>query len=92
MKKTGVVCGCPSWSPTGECLAHNINWEKVPSGSTRPVKSTDQISSVNDLFLPFHNACDTAYTYPYDDNAGTYGCAPASGAQLGPSYNITFCP
>ena len=92
-KDVGIICGCPTWSsPPSECITHNVNWEQVPSGSTSPVASPAPTTSANDLYLIFHNACATAYTYAYDDNSGTVGCAPASGAQVGPSYNITYCP
>jgi hypothetical protein len=90
--EAGLVCGCPSWSPDGTCLADNVNWEKVPVGSTSPVPSPAPTTSVGDFYLLFHNACATSYAYPYDDNAGTIGCAAATDASVGPSYNITFCP
>lgn len=91
IKDTGIVCGCPLWSATGECLADNINWEQVPAGSTAPVASPAPTTSIGDFYSVFHDACPTAYTYPYDDASGSYGCTNAGGT-TGPSYNITFCP
>ena len=90
IKDTGIVCGCPSWTP-GKCLADNINWEQVPAGSTSPVPSPAPTTSIGDLYLLLHNACPTAYTYAYDDATGSYGCTN-TGSTTGPSYNITFCP
>jgi Thaumatin family len=92
--ETGIVCGCPSWSASGECKAHNINWESAPVGGTGPVASpsSSPTPSIGDLYQTFHDACATSYAYPYDDNAGTVGCSAEKTATVGPSYNITFCP
>jgi hypothetical protein len=92
MKDTGIVCGCPSWTaPPEVCLADNINWEQVPVGSTSAVASPAPTTSAGDYFTIFHNQCPTAYTYPYDDAAATFGCTNTGGT-TGPSYNMTFCP
>ena len=90
IKDTGIVCGCPSWTPT-QCLADNINWEQVPVGSSGPVTAPAPMTSTGDFYRLFHDACPTAYTYPYDDEAALFGCTN-TGNTTGPSYNITFCP
>jgi Thaumatin family len=88
---TGIVCGCPAWSPDGTCNAHNINWEQVPVGSTQAVAAPAPTTSTGDYYQAFHNACPVSYTYPYDDEAALFGCTN-NGHTVGPSYDITFCP
>ena len=72
--ETGIVCGCPSWSPAGACLADNINWEQVPAGSTSAVPAPAPTTSVGDFYSLSTTRAPPAYAYPYDDNAGTLAC------------------
>ena len=57
-------------------------------GSTGPVIAPAPMTSTGDLYLLFHEACPTAYTYPYDDEAALFGCTN-TGNTTGPSYNVT---
>jgi hypothetical protein len=84
-QETGITCGCPSWSAAGDCLADNYNWETAPIGGGNN-------NTVEDYYQVFHNGCPTAYSYAYDDVAGTASCQPIAQATTGPSYNIEFCP
>jgi hypothetical protein len=94
-QETGMTCGSPPWSPTtnqgGDPVPHNINWEQVPGGSTGAVASPAATNSMQYYATFFHKACPTAYSYAYDDVAATAVCQNYGG-NVGPSYDITFCP
>ncbi len=51
-------CGCPSWSPAGDCHNHNTTWQ----------------DDAEPLFAALKNACPTAYSFQYDDPTSTFNC------------------
>lgn len=71
-----TCCGCPSWSPPGECNNHFAKWE-LPSPPEKYAKV-------------FKDACPTAYSFPYDDPTSTFTCSGTPERNVG--YDITFCP
>lgn len=71
-----TCCGCPSWSPDGECNNHFAKWE-LPS-------PPEQYAKV------FKDACPSAYSFPYDDPTSTFTCRGLPDRNVG--YDITFCP
>lgn len=71
-----TCCGCPSWSPDGECKNHYAKWQ-LPSLPEKYAKV-------------FKDACPTAYSFPYDDPTSTFTCKGGDGHNVG--YAVTFCP
>lgn len=71
-----TCCGCPSWSPDGECKNHYAKWQ-LPSLPEKYAKV-------------FKDACPTAYSFPYDDPTSTFTCKGTDTQNV--SYEITFCP
>ena len=67
-------CGCATWQESnGECQAKNATWRSV----------AEPYAAV------FHDACPTAYSFPYDDSIDM-SCLGVAGGAFG--YNVTFCP
>ena len=71
-----TCCGCPSWSPNGECNNNNPKWQ-LPSAPEKYAKV-------------FKDACPTAYSFPYDDPTSTFTCQGRPDKNV--DYDITFCP
>lgn len=71
-----TCCGCPSWSPQGECNNNNPEWQ-LPSAPEKYAKV-------------FKDACPTAYSFPYDDPTSTFTCQGRPDKNV--DYDITFCP
>lgn len=71
-----TCCGCPSWSPDGECNNNNPKWQ-LPSAPEKYAKV-------------FKDACPTAYSFPYDDPTSTFTCQGRPDKNV--DYDITFCP
>jgi hypothetical protein len=81
---TSQCCGCPSWSPQNTCQASNAPWVSL-------AETTPLTPSAVGFAKTFHDACPTAYSYPFDDKVSTFNCRGQSAAnQVG--YTITFCP
>jgi len=67
-------CGCSTWQESlGQCQAKNTTWRTV----------AEPYATI------FHNACPTAYSFPYDDSIDM-SCLGDVGGAFG--YNVTFCP
>jgi len=66
-------CGCPSWVAQSLCQNNNTDWQSVAAP----------------IFSQFHAAAPTVYSFPYDDQVGTYTCNPATAQTT--AYSITFC-
>lgn len=67
-------CGCATWQESnGQCQAKNTAWRSV----------AEPYATV------FHDACPTAYSFPYDDSIDM-NCLGDVGGTFG--YNVTFCP
>lgn len=71
-----TCCGCPSWSPDGECKNNNPKWQ-LPSAPEKYARV-------------FKDACPTAYSFPYDDPTSTFTCQGLPDRNV--DYDITFCP
>lgn len=71
-----TCCGCPGWSPDGECNNNNPAWQ-LPSLPEKYAKV-------------FKDACPTAYSFPYDDPTSTFTCQGRPDKNV--DYDITFCP
>ncbi len=71
-----TCCGCPSWSPPGECNNQNPKWQ-LPSLPEKYAKV-------------FKDACPTAYSFPYDDPTSTFTCQGTPDKNV--DYEISFCP
>ncbi|MEI6154353.1 MAG: hypothetical protein WCQ90_09740, partial [Deltaproteobacteria bacterium] len=68
-------CGCSSWQESkGECLAVSQYWQ----------------SAIEPIISVFHNACATAYSFPYDDKVTMTCTSPTDDGSLG--YNVIFSP
>ena len=68
-------CGCSSWQESkGECNAVSQYWQ----------------SAVEPIIGVFHNACATAYSFPYDDKVTMTCTSLTDDGSLG--YNVTFSP
>jgi Thaumatin family len=79
-------CGCASWSPPDTCAggASNAAWVKLAETDALPPSPVGFAKT-------FHDACPTAYSFPYDDKVSTFNCKGLS-AEKQAGYTITFCP
>jgi hypothetical protein len=79
-------CGCASWSPAGTCAggASNATWVQLAETTSLPPSPVGFAKT-------FHDACPTAYSFPYDDKVSTFNCAGRSADEQA-GYTITFCP
>ncbi len=70
-------CGCPSWAPgfpTGACVAgNNPEWHTV----------------AEPIWEVFNDACDSAYSFPYDDTIKLFTCIGSGGGVV--NYTVNFC-
>lgn len=85
---TSNCCGCVNWATFGSGVV-------VPS-DTITCKATNTVWTSNVLpgIVFMKRACPTAYSWPYDDKASSFGCDDIGGSNTTNSvnYTITFCP
>ena len=73
--KATWCCGGATWQTNGPGTGSNPTWKAV----------AEPFAAI------LHNACPTAYSFPYDDNPNVLNtCIGNAGGSYG--YNITFCP
>lgn len=88
---TTNCCGCVDWQTVGGGIV-------VPSSTTTCVKENSSWTSVSTGVLPgiewLKEACPTAYSYPFDDKASSFGCMDINAGNTVNTinYTITFCP
>jgi hypothetical protein len=81
-------CGCVDWATYGSGVV-------VPS-DTPPCITFNSIWGSNVLpgIVFIKRGCPTAYSWPFDDKASSFGCSDISASHTTNSvnYTITFCP
>lgn len=93
-----TCCGARDWNDgtyltwqTQQSYFQNPDWVNGGSGSGKLTLSPTPLESIQWL----KEACPTAYSYPFDDHAGTFNCDSSDPQQqnhVNMDFEIVFCP